>query len=82
LDDEGVLLFSTLITDDDIIAGQPLRWWYASPRNGHISLYTRESLAILGAREGFKFASFSANSHAYWRRVPAWARGILPADTG
>jgi SAM-dependent methyltransferase len=77
LDDDGLLLFSTLLSDGNIAAGQPLRWWYASPRNGHISLYSRESLAILGSREGFKFASLSADFHAYWKRMPAWGRHLF-----
>ena len=78
IDEDGVLLFSTLITDGNVVPGHPLNWWYASPRNGHISLYSRESLAILGAANGLNLASFSENLHAYWRRVPAWARHIFP----
>ena len=53
LDEGGLVLFSTLVTDGHIVAGQPLQWWYASPRNGHISLYSRESLTRLGAAAGF-----------------------------
>ena len=80
LDDEGIVLFSTLTTDGHITPGQPMHWWYASPRNGHISLYTRESLVILGAAEGLKFGSFSAAFHAYWRKLPPWARHLFPDE--
>lgn len=80
LEDDGLVLFSTLLSDGNISAGSSLSWWYASPRNGHISLYSRTSLAILGAREGFKFSTFSENLHAYWRRVPAWAKHLFPAE--
>jgi SAM-dependent methyltransferase len=80
LDEDGILLFSTLLSDGNISTEQALTWWYASPRNGHISLYSRESLAILGTRESFKFGSFSVNLHAYWRRLPAWGRHLFPAE--
>jgi hypothetical protein len=34
-------MFSTLLSDGNIKLGQKLTWWYASPRNGHISLFSR-----------------------------------------
>jgi hypothetical protein len=71
------VLFSTLISDQNIRANQRLTWWYASPRNGHISLFSKKSLAILGAKEGFRFGSFSAGFHAFWRSIPAWAEHII-----
>jgi 2-polyprenyl-3-methyl-5-hydroxy-6-metoxy-1,4-benzoquinol methylase len=80
LDEGGLVLFSTLLTDSHIVAGQSLSWWYAAPRNGHISLYSRESLSLLGASAGFKLSTFSENLHAYSRRIPAWAKHIFPAD--
>lgn len=73
LDDDGMIYFSTLLSDGQIVPGQRLAWWYAAPRNGHISLYTQKSLAVLGAREGLQFGSFTPNLHAFWRRVPSWA---------
>ncbi len=78
LDDTGLLLFSTLITDGQIIPGEPMRWWYASPRNGHISLYTRQSLRTLGDEAGFTYGFFSDNLHAYWRNLPHWAKHLFP----
>lgn len=77
--DDGVLLFSTIVSDDNIAPHKRLTWWYAAPRNGHISLHSRNSLGILAQRAGLNFGSFSANFHAYWRRVPAWARTFLTA---
>lgn len=78
LEDDGVIYFSTLVTEEHIQPHQRLTWWYAAPRNGHISLYTRASLAKLGARQGFKFGSITPDLHAYWRRVPAWAQHLFP----
>jgi SAM-dependent methyltransferase len=79
LDDNGLLLFSTLLTDGNIVPGAPLRWWYASPRNGHISLCSRQSLVDLGARK----ASNTASSPTICTRIgnlPTWARRLFPGQ--
>lgn len=76
----GVILFSTLLSDGEIAPNKPLTWWYAGPRNGHISLFSKKSLGILAARAGFLVASSSSATHAFWRTVPAWARHLLPAS--
>ncbi len=77
VDDDGMVLFSTLLSDGNVARNQRLQWWYASPRNGHISLFSRRSLALLGQMEGFELVSFSPNLHAFWRRVPSWAADIF-----
>lgn len=77
LDENGLIYFSTLVTEGNIAPHQRLTWWYAAPRNGHITLYTRNSLAILGARQGFRFGSITTNLHLYWRQVPAWAQQLF-----
>lgn len=74
---EGVVLFSTLLSDGNIVPGQRLTWWYASPRNGHISLYSKKSLGLLGAQQGFNFASFSEVFHMYGKQVPDWAKHLI-----
>ena len=79
LREDGLVYFSTLVTEASIAPHQRLTWWYAAPRNGHISLYTRQSLALLGARQGFRFGSIDSNLHMYWRTVPAWARHLIPS---
>ena len=73
LDQPGLVLFSTLLSDGQMNAGEGITWWYASPRNGHISLFSRRSLEILGAQRGLHFGSLSENLHAYWRQAPPWA---------
>lgn len=79
LDTDGVVVFSTLLSDGALAAGRKLDWWYASPRNGHISLYTRESLARLAAAHGVNFGSFSTGLHALWRQVPPFAAHLIRA---
>jgi len=75
--DRGVLLFSTLTSDGEVARNKSLSWWYASPRNGHISLFSRNSLALLGAKEGFKLASMNPGLHMFWRELPAFAEQLL-----
>jgi SAM-dependent methyltransferase len=77
LEDDGMVLLSTLFTDGNVARGQRLQWWYASPRNGHISLFSRHSLALLAKKQGFELATFSPNLHALWRKVPAWTAGLF-----
>ena len=69
----GIILFSTMLTEGHIVSGQRIKWWYASPRNGHISLYSGESLTRLGAQQGFSLTSFSDGFHMYRTTLPDWA---------
>lgn len=76
---DGLILFSTLLSDGEIARGRKLSWWYAAPRNGHISLFSAQSLRLSLSQRGFQLASASANLHMAYRSVPAWARHLLPA---
>jgi SAM-dependent methyltransferase len=75
--DNGLILFSTLLSDGQIKKNQRIQWWYAAPRNGHISLFSQASLSILANRAGFSLGSFSTGFHAMWRTVPTWANHII-----
>lgn len=77
LSKDGLVLFSTLLSDGNIQPRQRLSWWYASPRNGHVSLYSRKSLAILAQDSGFNFGSFNDGFHVFVKTVPSWASHIL-----
>ena len=77
LSPNGLVLFSTLVSDGNIRPGERLGWWYASPRNGHISLFSRESLAILARNYGFRVGSFSDGFHAFFSHVPPWAEHLV-----
>lgn len=68
----GAILFSTLVQPANIDQ-IGLNWWYASPRNGHISLYSIASLAHLFAPHGMKVGSFSENLHIAYGEIPAFA---------
>jgi SAM-dependent methyltransferase len=78
LSPDGLVLFSTLLSDGNIQQNQRLTWWYASPRNGHISLYSNDSLAILAQKSDLNFASYSAGFHVFFSTVPPWAEQLIP----
>jgi len=69
---EGAILFSTLL-QPSAMANVGLNWWYAGPRNGHISLYTSAALSHLFNAHGINVASFSENLHIAYRQVPQFA---------
>lgn len=77
LSTNGLVLFSTLLTDENIHPNQRVNWWYASPRNGHISLFSKHSLAIMAQDYGFNFGSFSEGFHVFFKKVPHWADHII-----
>jgi len=70
---QGIVLFSTLLCDGQVRAGEPPSWWYAAPRNGHISLFSSKSLELLGQRAGFRYHGIDHLTHVYWRQSPRWA---------
>lgn len=74
---ESVVIFSTLTSDGCILKGKRLDWWYASPRNGHISLYTVRSLRCLADAYGLNFGSFNSGSHVFVNTIPDWSKHVL-----
>lgn len=79
LNEDGAILFSTLLQPDNFDA-LGLNWWYAGPRNGHVSLYTSEALAQLFAAHRMRVTSLSEGLHFAYREVPTFAAHLnLPA---
>ncbi len=72
LGEDAALLVTTVVQPVNI-AGHGAAWWYLAPRNGHISLHSRDSLHALAARHGFRIASLSEGTHLAWRGVPRFA---------
>ncbi len=72
LKEPGAILFSTLVQPAEFET-IGLNWWYASPRNGHISLYSTQALARLFSPHGMKVASFSPDLHIACAQVPPFA---------
>ncbi len=77
LSNDGLVLFSTLLSDGNIYKNQRLSWWYASPRNGHISLFSRKSLYLITQNNGFNIGSFSNGLHIIFKTIPLWANHLI-----
>lgn len=59
---DGCLVFSTLLQPIEI--DQPeASWWYACPRNAHMSLHTARSLECLFSNVGLRLHSLSDELH-------------------
>lgn len=76
LEAAGLVVFSTLLQPENFDQIK-LKWWYASPRNGHISLFSRAAIEKAWASVGFRTASFNANLHMAFDAVPAFARHLV-----
>lgn len=76
LRDDGLLFLSTLLQPSNIVS-LGLGWWYAAPRNGHISLHSPQSLSLLANRHGMAFRSLSPHLHVACRQFPAFARRLI-----
>lgn len=75
------ILIGTQMHDGIVTDAARLSWWYAAPRNGHISLYSQRSLQLLAERFGLHYTAFSGRTHLFtrhWSAREAWwflARG-------
>lgn len=67
----GLILFTTLVQPADFDR-ERLNWWYVAPRNGHISLFSRQALAAAWDRHGYKLASFNEVVHFAFRTLPPY----------
>lgn len=77
LKDDGAILFSTLLSDGNIEKNKALTWWYASPRNGHISLYSKDSLVSLAKKYNYNIGSFNRGLHLFYKEIPVWAKHLF-----
>lgn len=71
--DPGLVLFSTLLQPPDFDT-LGLKWWYVGPRNGHVSMFSRQALALAWRRHGFQTASLTDNLHLAFKNMPAFAK--------
>jgi 2-polyprenyl-6-hydroxyphenyl methylase/3-demethylubiquinone-9 3-methyltransferase len=76
LAEPGLVLFSTLLQPPDFDR-QGLHWWYVGPRNGHISLFSRDALVKAWHQHGCQIRSFNDNYHTAFRTLPDFARHLF-----
>ncbi len=69
LAEPGAVFYSTLTqpTDFDTLG---MSWWYVGPRNGHVSIFSKQALALAWARHGYRNASLNDNIHLAFRELP------------
>lgn len=68
------VVIGTNVSDGEVDENRRLGgWWYAAPRNGHISLFSKEALRRMAARFSLDFASFGSSTHYL-------TRGWQPAE--
>lgn len=72
----GMLLFSTLMQPANI-NDLKASWWYIGPRNGHVSIYSEQSLQHLAMQAGYQFGHFNENLHLLCREIPVFAKHFL-----
>jgi 2-polyprenyl-6-hydroxyphenyl methylase/3-demethylubiquinone-9 3-methyltransferase len=63
---DGAVIFSTVVQPANF-QEIGLSWWYIGPRNGHISIYSKQSLDLLWNAIGFSVSSPSDNLHLAFR---------------
>lgn len=66
---DGIILFSTAMQPADI---EHIRtnWWYIAPRNGHVSMFTEDTIALLGQRVGLNLCWGSGWGAYRWGSPP------------
>ncbi len=67
----GLIFYSTLVQPADF-NNYGLGWWYVGPRNGHVSIFSKQALAAAWGRHGYKTVSFNAGTHLAFRTLPSF----------
>ena len=68
--------FDSTLTQPDDFDRQGMSWWYVGPRNGHISIFSKQALAMAWGRHGYRTARSTRHasgvSHAAGELGPGW----------
>lgn len=65
----GLIFYSTLVQPQDF-NNYGVGWWYVGPRNGHVSIFSRQALAAAWGRHGYRTISFNDSIHLAFRTLP------------
>jgi hypothetical protein len=77
MDTRCLVLFSTATSDNFLRRDARIDWWYCAPRVGHVSLFSRKSLACLAEKHGLMIASFNDDWHCYANEAPEWFHRLV-----
>lgn len=75
LKEDGFVLFSSLLQPEGIDSIK-CGWWYAGPRNGHVSLHSVDSLNAIAEIFDCNFVSFNSSLHAMFHVCPEFITNI------
>jgi len=67
--DPGLIFFTTYAQSAEFDQ-HGLNWWYVGPRNGHISIFSKQALKTAWRRHGYKFVPLRDNIHLAFRTLP------------
>lgn len=67
--DDCLLIVGTQVTDGQV-KNSRLDWWYAGPRNGHVTLHSKSSLELLFNKHSFKYIQIDPSLHLGIRGTP------------
>lgn len=72
----GLIMYSTLVqpADFDTLG---LNWWYIAPRNGHISIFSKQSLQLAWNRHGYNTVSLADHIHFAFRTLPSYSASLM-----
>jgi hypothetical protein len=74
----GVLVGTEIHDRQHLQPGHLANWWYAAPRNGHVSLFSRASLVRLAGSHSLSYSGLSRGIHFFYRGYsPLEARRML-----
>ncbi len=76
LAEPGLVLFTTTLQPQDFDRLR-LNWWYVGPRNGHISMFSRNALILAWQHYGYRTASLTNNLHIAFRTLPGFAEYLF-----
>jgi hypothetical protein len=72
----GLVMYSTLVQPADF-ENIGLNWWYAGPRNGHVSLFSKQALQLAWGRHGYNNVSVSEDIHFAFRTLPSYSADLI-----
>lgn len=76
LAEPGLVMYSTFVQPADFDK-YGLGWWYVGPRNGHISIFSKQALQIAWGRHGYKTFSLNDNTHFAFRTLPSYGADLI-----
>jgi hypothetical protein len=65
--DEFLAIVGTKVVPAKLGKGQLSQWYYAGPRNGHITFYTTRSMELIAQRLGAEYRAVSSGMHLFGR---------------